>query len=156
MTQVAFELNGRAVTVTVDDPDMPLLYALRNDLELRGPKYGCGLAQCGACRVMVDGQATFSCVTPVSAVAGLQVVTLEGLAKDGRLHPVQQAFVDEQAVQCGYCTNGMVIAATALLNSNRNPSDNDITAALEPHLCRCGTQPRVVAAVRRAAAAMRG
>jgi nicotinate dehydrogenase subunit A len=156
MMQVSFALNGRAVSVTVDDPDMPLLYALRNDLGMRGPKLGCGLGQCGACRLMVDGQAAFSCLTPVSAVSEARVVTLEGLAAGDRLHPVQQAFVDEQAVQCGYCTSGLVIAAAALLDANPNPSEAEIAGALDPHLCRCGTQPRVIAAVRRAASAMRG
>lgn len=156
MTQVAFGLNGRTVSVEVEDPAMPLLYALRNDLGVHGPKLGCGLGQCGACRVIVDGQPSFSCLTPVASVAGMQVVTLEGLAEGDRLHPVQQAFIDEQAVQCGYCTSGLVIAAKALLDANRNPSDADIAEALDPHLCRCGTQPRVFAAVRRAAAAMRG
>jgi len=156
MTQISFGLNGRAVQLAVDDPDMPLLYALRNDLGLHGPKFGCGLGQCGACRVILDGEATFSCLTPVSAVAGAQVVTLEGLAESGRLHPVQQAFIDEQAVQCGYCTSGLVIAAKALLDRTHAPSDDEIVEALDPHLCRCGAHPRVVAAVRRAAAAMRG
>jgi nicotinate dehydrogenase subunit A len=156
MAQISFGLNGREVSVTADDPAMPLLYALRNDLGLRGAKFGCGLGQCGACRVIVEGQATFSCITPLAAVAGMQVVTLEGLAEGARLHPVQQAFIDEQAVQCGYCTSGLVIAAKALLDANRAPSDADITEALQPHLCRCGTHPRVVAAVRRAATAMRG
>lgn len=156
MTDVAFGLNGRAVSLTVEDADMPLLYVLRNDFGLRGPKYGCGLGQCGACRVIVNGDAVFACLTPVSAVSGLQVVSLEGLADGDRLHPVQQAFIDEQSVQCGYCTSGLVTAAAALLNATRDPSDADIVAALQPHLCRCGTQPRVIAAVRRAAASMRG
>jgi nicotinate dehydrogenase subunit A len=145
-------VNGRSRTVTVDDPDMPLLYALRDNLGLNGPLFGCGLAQCGACTVHVDGKAVRSCVHPLSKVGpGQRVVTIEGLSRGQRLHPMQQAFVEEQAVQCGYCTNGMIMESVAFLASNKSPSEADIRKALANNLCRCGAHPRIVRAVKRAA-----
>jgi nicotinate dehydrogenase subunit A len=148
---LAMTVNGRAVSVTVDDPGMPLLYALRNELALRGPHYGCGLAQCGACTAHIDGQAVRSCVVPASAAAGKQVVTLEGLGTPERPHPLQAAFIAEQAVQCGYCTNGMIMEAAAFLKTTPRPTEAQVKEALANNICRCGTHPRVVAAVLRAA-----
>jgi nicotinate dehydrogenase subunit A len=151
MTQtIALDVNGRPAHVKVDDPAMPLLYALRGDLGLHGPRFGCGLAQCGACTVHLDGVAIRSCVFPVSAAVGRRVVTLEGLGTPERPHPLQQAFIDEQAVQCGYCINGMIMQAAALLVANPNPSDEQIKTALAENLCRCGTHLRIVRAVKRA------
>jgi nicotinate dehydrogenase subunit A len=148
----SLNVNGKAVTVTIDDPDMPLLYALRDNLALHGPKFGCGLGQCGACTVHVDGKAVRSCVTPLSKTTPRQkVVTLEGLGSGRRLHPVQQAFIDTQAAQCGYCINGMIMESAAFLAANRRPSDAQIKTALANNLCRCGTHSRIVAAVKRAA-----
>jgi nicotinate dehydrogenase subunit A len=152
-TKVSFNLNGRARSVQVDDPEMPLLYALRNQLDVRGARFGCGLAQCGACTVHVDGQAVRSCSFPVSKAAGRRVTTLEGLARGGKLHPLQQAFIDEQAVQCGYCINGMIMQAAAFLKSNPRPTDAQIRQALAANLCRCGTHARIVRAVKRASEA---
>ncbi len=146
-------VNGKFASVKVDDPQMPLLYALRNDLGLHGPRFGCGLGQCGACTVIVDGEAVRSCVMPVAAAAGKRVVTLEGLGTEAKPHPLQQAFIDEQAVQCGYCVNGMIMSSAALLAKQPHPSDDDIRTALAGNLCRCGTHQRIVAAVKRAAAA---
>src|ERR1700720_4418294 len=120
---VGMTVNGRWFNLTVDDPDMPLLYALRNDLGLRGPRFGCGLGQCGACTVHIDGNAVRSCITPLSSVGTRQVVTLEGLGTPQKPHPVQQAFIDEQAVQCGYCINGMIMEAAAFLARTRRPSE---------------------------------
>ena len=148
----SLNVNGRTMTVTIDDPDMPLLYALRDNLALHGPKFGCGLGQCGACTVHVDGKAVRSCVTPLSKIGPRQrVVTLEGLGSGRRLHPVQQAFIDTQAAQCGYCINGMIMESAAFLATNRRPSDAQIKTALANNLCRCGTHSRIVAAVKRAA-----
>jgi nicotinate dehydrogenase subunit A len=150
MSSSTITVNGKRHAVR-EDASAPLLYVLRNELELKGPKFGCGLGQCGACTVQVDGEAVRSCVTPVSAAAGKKVVTLEGLgtlAKPGRL---QQAFIDEQAVQCGYCINGMIMQADALLRKNPNPNDAEIGAALAGNLCRCGTHVRILRAVKRAA-----
>ena len=152
--KVAFDLNGKPASVTADDPDMPLLYALRNDLGLHGPRFGCGLGQCGACTVHIDGKAVRSCSMPVSAAAGKKVVTLEGLGTPATPHPLQQAFIDEQAVQCGYCINGMIMQAAALLQATKNPSEQQIRAALAENLCRCGTHLRIIRAVKRAAARM--
>ncbi|MBU6504186.1 MAG: (2Fe-2S)-binding protein [Betaproteobacteria bacterium] len=149
-----FKVNGQLRTVQVDDPEMPLLYALRDDLGLRGPRFGCGLGQCGACTVHVDGFAVRSCTVPVSKVAGQSVTTLEGLGSPEKPHPIQQAFIDEQAAQCGYCINGMIMQAKALLDRNRHPSEQDIRDALALNLCRCGTHARIIRAVQRAAAAM--
>jgi len=149
---IALNVNGRAVTVSVDDPDTPLLYVLRNDLELHGPRFGCGLAQCGSCAVHVDGEAVRSCVTPVSSLQKDQkIVTLEGLGSSEKPHPVQKAFIDEQAVQCGYCINGMIMQSAALLARNRNPSEDEIRQELANNLCRCGTHVRIIRAVKRAA-----
>lgn len=161
--QVKLRVNEKSWTVTAA-PDTPLLYVLSNELRLQGPRFGCGLAQCGSCSVLVDGVEQRSCVTPVSAVAGKSVTTLEGLpawyaeqkklAKVPALHPVQQAMIDEQAVQCGYCFNGMIVKASELLSKNARPSDAQIRTAMNGHLCRCGTYPRIIAAVRRASQVM--
>jgi nicotinate dehydrogenase subunit A len=150
MASYTLTVNGKARTVNAD-ADTPLLYVLRDNLKLNGPKFGCGLAQCGACTVHVDGQATRSCVLPVSTLQGKKITTLEGLGSSAKPHPVQQAFIDEQAVQCGYCTNGMVMATAALLAVNKVPSEAQITEALAGNLCRCGTHQRIVRAVQRAA-----
>jgi nicotinate dehydrogenase subunit A len=153
-TTIPLHVNGQATRVTVDDPDMPLLYALRDNLGLHGPRFGCGLGQCGSCTVHVDGVAVRSCVTPLSDVGKQKVVTLEGLGTVDKLHPVQKAFIEEQAAQCGYCINGMIMQAAAFLNSNKKPSDAQIKQALAQNLCRCGTHLRIVRAVKRAAAAV--
>jgi nicotinate dehydrogenase subunit A len=151
----SLNVNGKAVSINIDDPEMPLLYALRDNLELRGPRFGCGLGQCGACTVHVDGKAVRSCVTPLSSIAaGQKVVTLEGLGTIEKPHPVQKAFIDEQAVQCGYCINGMIMESAAFLSTNKKPSEADIKQALANNLCRCGTHVRIVAAVKRAAASI--
>jgi nicotinate dehydrogenase subunit A len=152
--KIQLSVNGRSVAVTLDDPDMPLLYALRNDLELHGPRFGCGLGQCGACTVIIDGEAVRSCQLPVSAVGDGKITTLEGLGTPEAPHPVQKAFIDEQAVQCGYCINGMIMQATALLGKNKSPSESEIKDALAENLCRCGTHVRIVRAVKRAAASI--
>jgi len=149
MADFRFTLNGQARRV-VTDPDRPLLDVIREDLELTGTKYGCGQGQCRACTVLVDGRATLSCITPVRAIAGKSIVTIEGLAAAGKLTPVQQAFLDEDAMQCGYCTPGMIMQTTALLASNPKPSEGQIVEALNGSLCRCTGYPRIVAAVRRA------
>jgi len=151
MAQIALNVNGRPVEVAVDDPDMPLLYALRNDLELHGPRFGCGLGQCGACTIIVDGEAVRSCQLPVSAVGDGKIITLEGLGSVEKPHRLQQAFIDEQAVQCGYCINGMIMQAAALLGKNARPGAGEIKAALAENLCRCGTHTRIVRAIQRAA-----
>jgi nicotinate dehydrogenase subunit A len=145
-------VNGAQREVDVE-PDTPLLYVLRDALGLRGPKFGCGLAQCGACTVHVDGAETRSCVLPVEAVSGA-VTTLEGLGSTRNPHPLQRAFIEEQAVQCGYCINGMIMTAAALLAQTKSPSEAEIRDALAGNLCRCGTHQRIVAAVQRAAKAM--
>jgi nicotinate dehydrogenase subunit A len=144
-------VNGETVSVTVDDPDTPLLYVLRNELGLHGPRFGCGLGQCGACTVHIDGTAVRSCITPLSSVNEGKVVTLEGLGTNERPHPVQQAFIAEQAVQCGYCINGMVMQSAALLRRNPHPTEQQIKVELANNLCRCGTHLRIVRAVKRAA-----
>jgi len=149
MAKISLRVNGRTQTVDVE-PEMPLLYALRNDLQLNGPKFGCGLAQCGACTVIMDGNAIRSCVTPVSAAQNKAVTTLEGLGNTKKMHKIQQAFVDEQAVQCGYCINGMVMSSKALLDKNPKPTDSQIKEALAGNLCRCGTHIRILRAVKRA------
>ena len=133
------------------DADTPLLYVLRDDLALKGPKFGCGLGQCGACTVHVDGVATRSCLLPISTLAGKSVTTLEGLGSSGQPGKLQQAFIDEQAAQCGYCINGMIMTSAALLKTNPKPSDSEINTALAGNLCRCGTHQRICAAVKRAA-----
>ena len=135
--------------------DQPLLYVLREQLDLTGTKYGCGEGQCGACTVLVDGRPVRSCRTPVSAAAGKKITTIEGLEQDGKLHPVQQEFLDAEAFQCGYCTPAMIVAAAALLNENPSPSEQEIMRRMEGNLCRCGTYPRIVAAVRQASSVAR-
>ena len=147
---ITISVNGKRQSVDAS-PDTPLLYALRNDLELNGAKYGCGLAQCGACAVIVEGRAVRSCVTPLSAVEGKAITTIEGLAAADKLHPLQQAFLEEQAAQCGYCTNGMIMTAKVLLDKNPHPTAAQIKKALAANLCRCGTHNRVVRAIQRAA-----
>ena len=153
MAILALSVNGERRTVTVE-PDTPLLYVLRNDLELNGPKFGCGLAQCGACSVLLDGKEVRSCVTPVSAAKG-PITTIEGLGSVEKLHPLQRAFIAEQACQCGFCGNGMVIAAKALLDRNSSPTNQEVRQALNGHLCRCASHNRIVRAVQRAAKEMR-
>jgi nicotinate dehydrogenase subunit A len=147
---LTLQVNGASHRLDVDDPEMPLLYALRDDLDLHGPRFGCGLAQCGACTVHVDGAAVRSCTFPVSRAAGKKVTTLEGLGAPGKLHPLQQAFIDEQAVQCGYCINGMIMEAAAFLAKTKRPTEGQIKQALAANLCRCGTHVRIVRAVKRA------
>ena len=149
-TTYTLRVNGRSHTVRVDDPEMPLLYALRNNLDLHGPRFGCGLGQCGACTVHLDGKPVRSCTLPISQAAGKNVLTLEGLGTPEKPHPLQQAFIEEQAVQCGYCINGMIMQAKALLDQNRKPSEAQIRQALAGNLCRCGTHVRIVRAVKRA------
>lgn len=153
MATFSFQLNGRAATVDSWDPAQPLLYVLRGTLGLQGPKFGCGLSQCGACTVLVDGRATRSCVTPVSQAAGRAITTLEGLGTPERPSPVQAAFIAEQAAQCGYCTNGMIMAATALLSRTPRPTLDQVKQGLAANLCRCGTHTRILRAVTRAARA---
>jgi aerobic-type carbon monoxide dehydrogenase small subunit (CoxS/CutS family) len=152
MSTIVLKVNGTPRTVDVE-PETPLLYVLRNDLGLRGPHFGCGLGQCGACAVIIDGVATRSCVTRVSSVKG-EITTLEGLAPPGRLHPIQQAWIDEQAPACGFCQNGQIITATVLLTNNPNPTDAQIREGMNRTLCRCMTYYRIQAAIKRAAKAM--
>ncbi|CAO4140284.1 (2Fe-2S)-binding protein [Methylorubrum aminovorans] len=149
---MSLDVNGRATLVTVDDPETPLLYVLRDDLGLHGPRFGCGLGQCGSCTVHIDGQAVRSCITPVSGLKpGAKIVTLEGFGGPDKLHPVQAAFIEEQAAQCGYCINGMIMQSAALLNETPKPDEAAIRQALAQNLCRCGTHLRIVRAVQRAA-----
>ena len=148
MAKIPLRVNGKTYSVETE-PEMPLLYALRNDLQLNGPKFGCGLSQCGACTVIIDGAAIRSCVTPVAAAQNKAVTTLEGLGNTKKMHKIQQAFVDEQAVQCGYCINGMIMTTKALLDKNPKPNDTQIKEALAGNLCRCGTHLRIVRAVKR-------
>jgi nicotinate dehydrogenase subunit A len=146
------EVNGQVHDIAAE-PDTPLLYVLRDELGLNGARYGCGLGQCGACAVLVDGEAVFSCVTPVSALEGRKVTTLEGLGTAAKPGNVQRAFIEEQAAQCGFCIPGMIVRAEALLRAHPNPTESQIRTALQPHLCRCGTHMRILRAVRRAAKA---
>ena len=152
MARYSLQVNGRAVAVESWDPSQPLLYVLRNSLDLHGPKFGCGLSQCGACTVLIDGKAARSCVTPVSQAVGHRITTLEGLpwSFDNR-DPVVDAFIAEQAAQCGYCTNGMIMTAKSLLNQTPKPTLEQVKQALAGNLCRCGTHTRILAAVLRAA-----
>ena len=150
MPRYSLMVNGKKRSVEAD-ADTPLLYILRDNLALNGPKFGCGLGQCGACTVHVDGVATRSCLLPVSTLAGKAVTTLEGLSVNGKPGKLQQAFIDEQAVQCGYCINGMIMTSAALLKSTPNPSEGEIKSGLAGNLCRCGTHQRICAAVKRAA-----
>lgn len=164
---MAFELKINGVAHQVDvSPDTPLLYVLNGELGLKGPRFGCGLAQCGSCSVLMDGVEIRSCVMPASALVGKELTTLEGLPRfdainrklkdQPELHPLQQAFIDEQALQCGYCYNGMTVKGAELLANNPNPTDADIRSAMSGHLCRCGTYQRVTLSIKRAAAVMRG
>src|SRR5436189_974927 len=149
---INLKVNGVPRSVTAE-PDTPLLYVLRNDFELNGAKYGCGLSQCGACTVLVEGKATRSCVTPIGTLAERQITTIEGLGRVDDPHPLQQAFIDEQAAQCGYCSNGMIMAAKELLDRIPRPSEAQVRLALAGNLCRCGTHNRIIRAVLRAAQA---
>jgi aerobic-type carbon monoxide dehydrogenase small subunit (CoxS/CutS family) len=149
MSNISLKVNGSAHTVDVD-PSTPLLYILRNDLGLQGPRFGCGLGQCGACTVIVNGQAIRSCITPVSSVKS-EITTLEGIATKGRLHPLQQAWIDEQVPQCGFCQNGQIMTAKALLDKNPSPTDAQIRDGMNKTLCRCMTYYRINAAIKRAA-----
>jgi nicotinate dehydrogenase subunit A len=149
MAKIRLRINGKSHVVDAE-PDMPLLYALRDDLQVNGPKFGCGLSQCGACTVIMDGVAIRSCVTPVAGAQNHAVTTLEGLGSTKKLHKIQQAFVDEQAAQCGYCINGMIMSTKALLDKNPKPTDAQIKQALAGNLCRCGTHIRILRAVKRA------
>lgn len=150
MAEFTLRVNGSELRVRAAG-DEPLLWVLRNRLQLTGTKFGCGEGQCGACTVLLDGKATRSCLTPVSAAAGARILTVEGLEQHGELSPVQQAFLEQGAFQCAYCTSGMIMAATALLEDHAHPSDEQIFEAMNGNLCRCGTYPRILAAVRRAA-----
>ena len=150
---VILNVNGIERSVTAE-ADTPLLYILRNDLQLKGTRFGCGLGQCGACNVLIDGRNVQSCDTPLWAAAGKRITTIEGLGTLERLHPLQQAFIDEQAAQCGYCANGIIMSAKALLDKIPFPSEDEIRAALDRNLCRCGTHTRIVRAIQRAALSM--
>jgi aerobic-type carbon monoxide dehydrogenase small subunit (CoxS/CutS family) len=164
-SKISIRVNGRLHHVE-SSPDTPLLYVLTDELEMKGPRFGCGLSQCGSCSVLLEGKEIRSCVTPVSAANGKSVTTLEGLAhwyaeekqlaKAPELHPIQQAVIDEQAIQCGYCYNGMMVKAAELLAKNSRPSDAEIRAAMNGHLCRCGSYPRMMEAIRRASEIMHG
>jgi aerobic-type carbon monoxide dehydrogenase small subunit (CoxS/CutS family) len=148
------KVNGIAHRVDAE-PECSLLSVLRDDLDLTGSKYGCGEGQCGACTVLIDGQPTRSCITPLGSIAGRPIRTIEGLEQHGRLHPLQEAFLDADAMQCGYCTPGMIMSGVALLEKHPNPGDPEILHAMEGNLCRCGAYPRILAAIRRAAGAMK-
>ena len=153
MATFHLNINGRTYDADVD-PQTSLLTTLRDHLDLTGSKYGCGEGQCGACTVLVDGKARRSCITPVETVAGKPITTIEGLAQGDRLHPVQQAFLEEAAMQCAYCTSGMIMSAVALLKQNRQPSESEVINFMDGNVCRCGTYPRIVKAIQRAARAM--
>ncbi len=152
---ITLTVNGATHTIQ-SAPDTPLLYVLRNELGLNGPQFGCGLEQCGSCAVLIGAKATLTCHLPVSEVGRAAITTLEGLAVGGELHPVQQAFIEHQAAQCGYCTNGLIIAAAALLWKTPHPTDAQVRTALDGHLCRCGSHLRVLRAVQRAAELLSG
>ena len=151
---IKLSVNGHEHRLDAE-PDTPLLYVLRDQLALNGAKFGCGLGQCGACTVLLNGEAVFSCLTPLLLVAGKEVTTVEGLGTEGNPGPMQRAFIEEQAAQCGYCIAGMMMRAQALLRKNSNPSEADIRTAMEPNLCRCGTHMRIMRAIKRAAALMK-
>ena len=153
MSNFSVNVNGRAHTVDVE-PSTPLLYVLRNDIGLQGPRFGCGLGQCGACTVIIKGEAVRSCIRPMSAVQGAAITTLEGLASNGVLHPIQQAWIDEQVPQCGFCQNGQILTAKALLDRTPNPTDAQIRQGMAGTLCRCMTYYRIQAAIKRAAKVM--
>ena len=148
-------VNGNKLRINAD-ADRSLLSVLRDDLDLTGSKYGCGEGQCGACTVLIDGQATRSCITKLGSVAGRKITTIEGLERNGRLHPIQYAFLEAEALQCGYCTPGMIMSGCALLSTNANPTEPEIIRFMEGNICRCGTYPRIVAAIRKAAQSMKG
>jgi nicotinate dehydrogenase subunit A len=150
---ITLTVNGKSHAVSAE-PETALLYVLRNDLKLKGARFGCGLGQCGACTVLVDGKPVQSCDLPLSAAAGKAITTIEGLARDGELHPLQAAFIAEQAAQCGYCITGIIMAAKALLDANPRPADAEIRSALKGNLCRCGTHHRILRAIHRAAREM--
>ena len=150
MANISLRVNGKSHTVDVD-PATPLLYVLRNDLDLHGPRFGCGLGQCGACTVIIKGEAVRSCIRPISTVQGAEITTLEGLSQGGKLHPLQQAWIDEQVPACGFCQNGQIMTAKALLDRNPRPTDAQIRETMKGALCRCMTYYRVQAAIRRAA-----
>lgn len=152
MAKIQLNVNGASHVVDVD-PNTGLLFVLREQLDLTGSKYGCGEGQCGACTVLVDGKARRSCITPVSSVAQRQIVTIEGLAHGDQLHPVQQAFLDESAMQCAYCTSGMIMSSVALLAQKPRPTEEEIKTFMEGNICRCGTHTRIIAAIQRAATA---
>jgi nicotinate dehydrogenase subunit A len=154
MPKIDITLNGRSRTLEVEDLQMPLLLVLRNDVGLHGPRFGCGLGQCGACTVHVNGSPVRSCIFPAGDAAGANVVTLEGLGTPERPHPLQKAFIEEQAVQCGYCMNGMIMQAKAFLDANRKPTEAQIRDAMKNNLCRCGTHVRIVRAIKRASETM--
>jgi nicotinate dehydrogenase subunit A len=154
MARISLNVNGKSRMVETD-PATPLLYVLRNELDLHGPRFGCGLAQCGSCTVIVNGKAVRSCVTPVRTVQNQPITTLEGLGNVEKPHPLQQAFIDEQAVQCGYCMNGILMNAKVLLDKNPDPTDDQIKEALDPILCRCGTHLRIIRAIKRAATVLK-
>ena len=149
---IQLQVNGSSLSVEAA-PDRSLLFVLRDELDLTGAKYGCGEGQCGACTVLLDGAPVRSCITSLSAAAGKQITTIEGLERNGRLHPLQQAFMDAESMQCGYCTSGMILSGVALLRKNSNPSVAEITHALQGNVCRCGTYPRIVQAVQMASRA---
>lgn len=149
--RVTFTLNGRRARVTVDDPAEPLLYVLRNQFALSGPKFGCGLAQCGACTVLYNDAPVRACVFPTGSASGATITTIEGLGDERKPHPLQTAFIEEQAAQCGYCTSGMIVSAAGLLRRKPHPTDAEIRTALDGNLCRCGTHLRILRAVKRAA-----
>jgi aerobic-type carbon monoxide dehydrogenase small subunit (CoxS/CutS family) len=149
---IALKVNGKSHDISAD-PSTPLLYILRNELGLHGPKFGCGLGQCGACTVHVDGRATFSCILPLAAIGNREITTTEGLMENGKPNKLQQAFIDEEAAQCGYCISGMVMRAQALLKVKPNPTEAEIRNHMRPNLCRCGTHAAILRAIRRAAAA---
>jgi len=155
MSGFDFIINGRPVHVDVD-PAKPLLSVLREDLRLRGSRFGCGVEQCGACMVLIDGEPAYSCAREIGTLVGRTITTVEGLSQDGKLHPLQQAILDEQAAQCGYCLSGILISAAALLARNPNPSRAEVAAALDRHLCRCGVHNRIIRAVQQAGAALAG
>ncbi len=155
MNPIDFILNGRPIRID-GDPTRPLLSVLREDLALRGSRFGCGTEQCGACMVLIDGEPAYSCAREVSTLAGRRITTVEGLARNGELHPLQQAFIDEQAGQCGYCLSGILISAAALLERNQHPDRAEVAAALDRHLCRCGVHNRIIRAVQRAGRMMAG
>jgi len=153
MSQITLKVNGKARTVDVE-PRTPLLYVLRNDLDLHGPRFGCGLRQCGACTVIIKGEAVRSCIRPVSTVAGAEITTLEGLAQNGKLHPLQQAWIDEQVPACGFCQNGQIMTAKALLDKNPTPTDAQIRQGMANTLCRCMTYYRIHSAIKLASKTM--